>query len=122
MVANASSRPPSPSKPKRSPLSPSDADNNGYSLPRGPKYREVSSRYLSSTTMTSSSSSSLSVSSTTTTSSSNSICTPMRRFPSPLVSSTMNSKRAHSVERRRNATPLVSSTNLMTPAVEISSK
>ncbi|KAF5780496.1 hypothetical protein HanRHA438_Chr11g0486081 [Helianthus annuus] len=124
MVANASSRLPSPSKPKRSPLSPSDADNNGYSLPRGPKYREVSSRYLSSTTMTSSSSSSssLSVSSTTTTSSSNSICTPMRRFPSPLVSSTTNSKRAQSAERRRIATPLVSSTNLMTPAVEMSSK
>ncbi|KAI3761129.1 hypothetical protein L1987_51537 [Smallanthus sonchifolius] len=114
-----SSRGPSPSKPKRAPLVPSEADNNGPSLPRRPKSRDVSSRYLSSTasvttTMTSTSSSS-SFSSTTSSSSSNSMCTPRRRFPSPLVSSTnlmtpsstMNSKRAQSTERRRPVTPRI---------------
>ncbi|KAF5792242.1 putative QWRF family protein [Helianthus annuus] len=132
MVANVSSvtpnrnpkvpsRAPSPAKPKRSPLVPSETDNN-VSLPRRPKSRDVTSRYLSSTassasnatTMTSTSSSG-SFSSTTTTSSSNSMCTPRRRFPSPLVSSTnlmtpktsstMSNKRAQSTERRRPATP-----------------
>ncbi|XP_076953676.1 QWRF motif-containing protein 2-like [Bidens hawaiensis] len=106
------SRPPSPAKPKRPPLLPSDADNNNNApppLPRRMKSRDVSSRYLSvtdsnaSVTMTSSSSS-------------NSVSTPRRRFPSPLVTSsnlmtplsktTMNnSKRAVSTERRRPVTP-----------------
>lgn len=131
MVANVSSttvtpnpkvagRGPSPAKAKRAPLLPSEADNNGPSLPRRPKSRDVNSRYLSSTlssasittTMTSTSSSS-SFSSTTTSSSSNSMCTPRRRFPSPLVSSsnlmtpasTVNNKRAQSAERRRPGTP-----------------
>ncbi|XP_024992405.1 QWRF motif-containing protein 2-like [Cynara cardunculus var. scolymus] len=131
MVANVSSttvtpnpkvasRGPSPAKAKRAPLLPSEADNNGPSLPRRPKSRDVGSRYLSSTlssasvttTMTSTSSSS-SFSSTTTSSSSNSMCTPRRRFPSPLVSSsnlmtpasTVNNKRAQSAERRRPGTP-----------------
>lgn len=120
--AKVSSRGPSPVRAKRAPLLPSEADNNGPSLPRRPKSREVSSRYLSSTassasittTMTSTSSSS-SFSSTTTTSSSNSMCTPRRRFPSPLVSSvnlmtpasTVNNKRAQSAERRRPGTPRI---------------
>ncbi|KAI3726625.1 hypothetical protein L1987_66423 [Smallanthus sonchifolius] len=113
-----SSRGPSPAKAKRAPLVPSEADNNAP-LPRRPKSRDVSSRYLSSTasiatTMTSTSSSG-SFSSTTTTSSSNSMCTPRRRFPSPLVSSTnlmtpastVNIKRAQSTERRRPGTPRI---------------
>ncbi|XP_071711159.1 QWRF motif-containing protein 2-like [Rutidosis leptorrhynchoides] len=132
MVANMSStakpkvasRAPSPARPKRAPLLPSEPDNNGNSsllLPRRPKARDVSSRYLSSTvssssvstTMTSTSSSS-SFSSTTTTSSLNSLCTPRRRFPSPLDSKTnlmtptpsltMNNRRAQSSERRRPGT------------------
>ncbi|KAI3758800.1 hypothetical protein L6452_06372 [Arctium lappa] len=134
MVANVSSttvspnpkvaagRGPSLAKAKRAPLLPSEADNNGPSLPRRPKSRDVGSRYLSSTlsssssittTMTSTSSSS-SFSSTTTSSSSNSMCTPRRRFPSPLVSSSNlmtpastvnNNKRPQSAERRRPGTP-----------------
>ncbi|KAK1433428.1 hypothetical protein QVD17_10338 [Tagetes erecta] len=112
-----SSRAPSPARVKRAPLVPSEADNNGH-LPRRPKSRDVSSRYLSSTassgsiattTMTSTSGS---FCSTTTTSSSNSMCTPRRRFPSPLVSSTnqmtpastVSNKRAQSTERRRPGT------------------
>ncbi|KAI3767498.1 hypothetical protein L2E82_17654 [Cichorium intybus] len=118
-----SSRGPPPAKAKRSPLVPSEADNNGPPpVPRRPKSRDVSSRYLSSTvssssistTMTSTSSSS-SFSSTTTTSSSNSTGTPRRRFPSPLISSanlktpgsTVNNKRAQSAERRRPGTPRI---------------
>lgn len=122
---------PSPSRPKRSPLLPSEADNNGapsLSLPRRPKSRDVSSRYLSSTassisttmtsTSTSSSSSSFS-STTTTTSSSNSMCTPRRRFPSPLVSSTtpattVSNKRAQSAERRRPGTPMSTTAKMLT--------
>lgn len=110
---SVSSRACSPAKVKRAPLVPSEADNNGH-LPRRPKSRDVSSRYLPSTasiattTMTSTSSSG-SFCSTTTTSSSNSLCTPRRRFPSPLVSSTnlmtpastVSNKRAQSTERRR---------------------
>ncbi|MFS7970429.1 hypothetical protein Hanom_Chr09g00820911 [Helianthus anomalus] len=69
------SRAPSPVKPKRSALVPSETDNNDP-LPRRPKCRDVTSRYLSSiassasnaTTMTSTSSSG-SFSSATTTSS-----------------------------------------------------
>ncbi|KAD4888601.1 hypothetical protein E3N88_20674 [Mikania micrantha] len=122
MVANVSSRAPSPAKAKRAPLVPSEADNNGV-LPRRPKSRDVSSRYLSSTASSSSSiattmtstSFSGSFSSSTTTSSSNSMCTPRRRFPSPLVSSTnlmtpastVSNKRAQSSERRRPGTPRV---------------
>ncbi|XP_071731401.1 QWRF motif-containing protein 2-like [Rutidosis leptorrhynchoides] len=134
MVASISSTPnpkvasraPLPAKPKRSPLLPSEADNNGPSslLPRRPKAKDVvTSRYVSSTvssssvstTMTSTSSSSSFSSTTTTTSSSNSFCTPRRRFPSPLnsstnlmtpnPSSTASNKRAQSAERRRPATP-----------------
>ncbi|KAI3785421.1 hypothetical protein L1987_44539 [Smallanthus sonchifolius] len=136
MVANVSStaitpnpkvtsRGPSPAKAKRAPLVPSEADNNAP-LPRRPKSRDVSSRYLSSTasiatTMTSTSSSG-SFSSTTTTSSSNSMCTPRRRFPSPLVSSTnlmtpastVNNKRAQSTERRRPGTPMSATAKMLT--------
>ncbi|KAK9066776.1 hypothetical protein SSX86_014099 [Deinandra increscens subsp. villosa] len=116
--SKVSSRAPSPARAKRAPLVPSEADNNGP-LPRRPKSRDVSSRYLSSTasiatTMTSTSSST-SFSSSTTTSSSSSMCTPRRRFPSPLVSSTnlmtpastVNAKRAQSTDRRRPATPRI---------------
>ncbi|XP_023738973.1 QWRF motif-containing protein 2 [Lactuca sativa] len=134
MVANVSSPtitsnpkvlsrgPPPPAKAKRAPLVPSEADNNGPPVPRRPKSRDVSSRYLSSTvssssistTMTSTSSSS-SFSSTTTSSSSNSTGTPRRRFPSPLVSSanlmtpasTVNNKRPQSADRRRPGTPRI---------------
>ncbi|KAI3688934.1 hypothetical protein L2E82_46880 [Cichorium intybus] len=109
----ALSRLPAPAKEKRAPLLPSRSDNNGPPLPRRQKSQEVTSRYLSSmsppntyTTMSSSSSSCSST--TTTTSSSNSVCTPRRRFPSPLISRTnsvtpisaMNDKRDHSTERR----------------------
>ncbi|KAK1422197.1 hypothetical protein QVD17_25153 [Tagetes erecta] len=87
----------SPAKPKRAPLLPSHADNN---RPRRPKVRDVSSRYLSSNA---------SSDFIATTMTSNSICTPRRRFPSPLVSSTnvmtpewtMSGKRAQTTERRR---------------------
>lgn len=126
MVTNVSSKLPSrgssPAKAKRPPLFEADNNNNGPALTRRPKSRDVNSRYLSSTlsssssiatTMTSTSSSS-SFNSTTTTSSSNSMCKPRRRFPSPspLVSSTnlmtpvtTVSKRAQSAERRRPGTP-----------------
>nr|XP_043617915.1 QWRF motif-containing protein 2-like [Erigeron canadensis] len=120
------SRAPSPARIKRAPLLPSEADNNGPSLPRRPKSKDVSSRYLSSsssstTTMTSTSSSSSSFSSNTT-SSTNSLCTPHRRFPSPLVSSTnlmtpktttTVSKRAMSTERRRPATPMSNTAKML---------
>ncbi|KAI4337039.1 hypothetical protein L6164_015498 [Bauhinia variegata] len=90
---------PRPQNPTRPPLLPSESDN--AIAPRKHKGREVSSRYMSS----SSSSSSWSSSS--------------RRFKSPLVSRTVNStpvntltpsaqslsRRAQSVERKRQATP-----------------
>ncbi|XP_043713575.1 QWRF motif-containing protein 2-like [Telopea speciosissima] len=89
--------------PTRSPLLPSERDN-GVVGPRRPKWREITSRYLSPSTSTS----------TSTTSSSSS-----RRCPTPLVSRPTSStsantplpatvhsmiKRSQSVERRRPAT------------------
>ncbi|KAI3504832.1 hypothetical protein L1887_26566 [Cichorium endivia] len=90
----ALSRLPASAKEKRAPLLPSRSDNNGPPLPRRQKSQEVTSRNLSSsssppnTDTTMSSSSSSCSSTTTTTSSSNSVCTPRRRFSSPLVSRT----------------------------------
>ncbi|GJT95669.1 QWRF motif-containing protein 2-like protein [Tanacetum coccineum] len=101
-----SSRPPSPSIPKRPPLLPSE--QNGPPLPRRPKSRDVTSRYLSNST--SSVSSTLTSSSNTTSSSSsfNSVCTPRRRFPSSSPVVTPVRKGALSAERRRPGTPVVS--------------
>ncbi|KAJ7946149.1 QWRF motif-containing protein 2 [Quillaja saponaria] len=88
--------------PSRPPLLPSEKDNG--LLPRRPKGRQVSSRYMSPSPSTSTS--------TSTTSSSSS-----RRCPSPLLSRSTNStpastplpsmmpKRSQSVDRRRPATP-----------------
>lgn len=94
--------------PKRPPLLPSEADNNG---PRRPKLREVASRYLSSTASSTSTSSSSGTNSSYS-SSSNSTPSSSRRFLSPLVQRTVEStpapaviKRSQSVERRRQATP-----------------
>ncbi|XP_061373906.1 QWRF motif-containing protein 2 [Gastrolobium bilobum] len=91
---------------------PSEKDNG--SIPRRPKGRQVSSRYMSPST-TSSTSSSSSTTTTTTTSSSS------RRFPSPLLSHSTNSatpvvpKRSQSVDRRRPrpATPLPEAAKLL---------
>ncbi|PWA91678.1 hypothetical protein CTI12_AA088470 [Artemisia annua] len=124
MMMMTSSRPPSPSKPKRPPLLPSE-HNNGPPLPRRPKSRDVTSRYLSNST--SSVSSTLTSSSNTTSSSSgnssfNSVSTPRRRFPSPDV--TPVRKGAQSAERRRPGTPVVSAAAKMlmtaTPARSLS--
>ncbi|XP_054786947.1 QWRF motif-containing protein 2 [Prosopis cineraria] len=88
--------------PSRPPLLPSEKDNG--TLPRRPKGRQVSSRYMSPSPSTSTS--------TSTSSSSSS-----RRCPSPLLSRSINStpsstplpstvpKRSQSVDRRRPATP-----------------
>nr|GFB22090.1 hypothetical protein [Tanacetum cinerariifolium] len=88
------------------PLLPSE--QNGPPLPRRPKSRDVTSRYLSNST--SSVSSTLTSSSNTTSSSSsfNSVCTPRRRFPSPSQVVTPVRKGALSAERRRPGTPVVS--------------
>ncbi|KAJ7958244.1 QWRF motif-containing protein 2-like [Quillaja saponaria] len=94
-----------PQNPTRPPLLPSEPDN--ALAPRRPKAREVTSRYL----VTSSSSSSSPSSSTSTSIS--------RRCQSPLVSRTVTStpspsviKRSQSVERRRQATPRPNSLDL----------
>ncbi|KAF7811066.1 QWRF motif-containing protein 2 [Senna tora] len=89
--------------PSRPPLLPSEKDNG--TLPRRPKGRQVSSRYMSPSPSTSTS--------TSTSSSSSS-----RRCPSPLLSRSINStpsstplpsstvpKRSQSVDRRRPVTP-----------------
>lgn len=99
-----SSREGSHQNPTRPPLIPSEADN-GVAL-RRPKGREVTSRYLSSSTSTSTSSSTSSSSSSrrcasplvSRTASSSSVMTPMPA-PSSLI------KRSQSVERRRPVTP-----------------
>lgn len=132
-VMMTSSRPPSPSKPKRPPLLPSEQqqqqqslNNNGPPLPRRPKSRDVTSRYLSNSS--SSVSSTLTSSSNTTSSSGNSsfgsVCTPRRRFPSPSPVVTPVRKGAQSAERRRPGTPVVSAAAKMlmtaTPARSLS--
>ncbi|CBI19416.3 unnamed protein product, partial [Vitis vinifera] len=99
-----SSREGSHQNPTRPPLIPSEADN-GVAL-RRPKGREVTSRYLSSSTSTSTSSSTSSSSSSrrcasplvSRTASSSAVMTPMPA-PSSLI------KRSQSVERRRPVTP-----------------
>lgn len=98
--------------PTRPPLLPSDPDN-ALAAPRRPKSREVTSRYMNSST-----------SSSTSTSSSSSYSSNSRRCPSPLVSRTAMStptptasstpavKGSQSVERRRTATPRPTSLDL----------
>lgn len=94
--------------------------DNGNIIPRRPKGRQVSSRYMSpspspSTTTTTTTTTSSSSSTTTTTSSSS------RRFPSPLLSRSTNSttplvpKRSQSVDRRRPrpSTPVPEATKLL---------
>ncbi|XP_055835349.1 QWRF motif-containing protein 2-like [Solanum dulcamara] len=97
--------------PKRPPLLPSEAQNGPS---RRPKSREVTSRYLSTSSSSSVSTTSSSNTSTTYSSSSNSIAS--LRSPSPMVTRTVrpaatpvqNSgsvKRSQSVDRRRPVTP-----------------
>ncbi|KAM1118841.1 hypothetical protein ACFX2I_043108 [Malus domestica] len=90
----------------RPPLLPSEPDN-GFAVPRRLKAREVTSRYMSSSSSTSSST-----------------CSNSRRCPSPLPSRTGGStaatplsqsvKRSQSVERRRAVTPRPNSLNMRT--------
>ncbi|TKY51024.1 QWRF motif-containing protein 2 [Spatholobus suberectus] len=102
------------------PFTSSDKDNG--TIPRRPKGRQVSSRYMShspspspSSTTTTSTSTSTTTTTTTTTSSSS------RRFPSPLLSHSTNSstplvpKRSQSVDRRRPrpSTPLPEAAKLL---------
>ncbi|XP_057722102.1 protein SNOWY COTYLEDON 3-like [Arachis stenosperma] len=102
-------RTPTP-RPARPPLLPSESDN-AIAPPRRPKAREVTSRYLSSSTPTSTSS----CSSSTTSFSSSSVSSTPRRCNSPMVTRTVNSsaaaKRSQSVERRRQGTPRPSTAN-----------
>ncbi|KAL3505066.1 hypothetical protein ACH5RR_034907 [Cinchona calisaya] len=99
---------------KRSPLSPSEAENGPAGQLRRPKSREVSSRYLSS----SSTSTSSSISTSSSSNSSNSSAS--RRSASPMASRTTTTaimtpevrnsvRRAQSAERRRPGTPRESS-------------
>ncbi|KAK4802300.1 hypothetical protein SAY86_000503 [Trapa natans] len=98
--------------PTRRPLLPSDPDN-ALASPRRPKSREVTSRYMSSTSSSSSASSSAS-------------SYPLKRCPSPVISRTAISmdkmspapssaaaiRRSQSSERRRPATPRSNSVDL----------
>ncbi|WOL01666.1 hypothetical protein Cni_G10383 [Canna indica] len=98
-----------PQNPHRPPLIPSEKDN---AVPRRPRSKEISSRYLSSSSSTSSTSTSYSNSTTFSSSSSSS---SSRRFPSPLLvqrpstlpalPQTAAQKRSHSVDRVRPLTP-----------------
>ncbi|XP_057423353.1 QWRF motif-containing protein 2 isoform X2 [Lotus japonicus] len=121
MVAAISEHPLSSSRQQQQQQIPSES-NNGGSIPRRGKGRQVSSRYMSpspspspSTTTTTTSSSSTTTTTTTTTSSSS------RRFPSPLLSHSTNSatplaqKRSQSVDRRRirPITPVPEATKLL---------
>nr|KAJ0201527.1 hypothetical protein LSAT_V11C600340480 [Lactuca sativa] len=100
-----SSRAPAPARSKRAPLLPSKSDNNGPPLSR---YSSSGSSSPPDTVTTMSSPSSSCSSSTTTSSSPNSVCTPRRRSPSPIVSRTnsvttvsaVSNKRDQSAERR----------------------
>lgn len=106
---------PAPQNPKRPPLLPSEADNNGV---RRPKSREVSSRYLSSNSSSTTTTSTTSSSNSSYSSSYSTNSTP-RRFPSPMVprnGSVVSTPRSQSVERvRRVPTP-----RPVTPGGEIS--
>ncbi|KAG4164898.1 hypothetical protein ERO13_A13G045900v2 [Gossypium hirsutum] len=111
MVA-ALSRPPTPSKPtveepqqetnsthQKPPLK-----DNGSGVPRKPRGRQVSSRYLSSSPSSSSS-----------TSSTSSAAKPTARFPSPLISRSTNTMSTGNKAAARFHSPLVSrSTNAST--------
>ncbi|KAL1821874.1 QWRF motif-containing protein 2 isoform X1 [Daucus carota subsp. sativus] len=105
---------PAPQNPKRPPLLPSEADNNGV---RRPKSREVSSRYLSSVSSSSTTTTSTTSSSNSSYSSSYSTNSTPRRFPSPMAPrNVMATPRSQSVERvRRVPTP-----RPVTPGGEIS--
>lgn len=105
-----------PQNPKRPPLLPSEADNNGI---RRPKSREVSSRYLSSVSSSTTTTTSTTSSSNSSYSSSYSTNSTPRRFPSPMVprnGNVVSTPRSQSVERvRRVPTP-----RPVTPGGEIS--
>lgn len=107
---------PAPQNPKRPPLLPSEADNNGI---RRPKSREVSSRYLSSVSSSTTTTTSTTSSSNSSYSSSYSTNSTPRRFPSPMVprnGNVVSTPRSQSVERvRRVPTP-----RPVTPGGEIS--
>ncbi|KAK6938592.1 QWRF family [Dillenia turbinata] len=96
--------------PGRRPLLPSETDNGVVAAPWRPKSREVTSRYLSSSTSTSSGSSSSSSSSFSSSSTSRRCASPLARTSStsgvmtPMPNSS-SVKRSQSVERRRPATP-----------------
>lgn len=106
---------PAPQNPKRPPLLPSEAENNGI---RRPKSREVSSRYLSSVSSSTTTTSTTSSSNSSYSSSYSTNSTP-RRFPSPMVprnGNVVSTPRSQSVERvRRVPTP-----RPVTPGGEIS--
>ncbi|XP_016477505.1 QWRF motif-containing protein 2 isoform X1 [Nicotiana tabacum] len=104
--------------PKRPPLLPSEAENNGRS--RRPKIKEVSSRYLSTSSSSSVSTTSSNNTSTTYSSSSNSVAS--LRSQSPMLTRTVRPvatpvrdsgsvKRSQSVDRRRPVTPVSTETS-----------
>ncbi|XP_027366378.1 QWRF motif-containing protein 2 [Abrus precatorius] len=103
------------------PLTSTEKDNNG-SIPRRPKGRQVSSRYMSHSPSPSPSPSSTTTTTTSTSSSTTTTTTSSsRRFPSPLLSHSTNSstplvpKRSQSVDRRRPRpmTPLPDAAKLL---------
>ncbi|OIT33070.1 PREDICTED: QWRF motif-containing protein 2-like [Nicotiana attenuata] len=104
--------------PKRPPLLPSEAENNGRS--RRPKTKEVSSRYLSTSSSSSVSTTSSNNTSTTYSSSSNSVAS--LRSQSPMLTRKVRPvatpvrdpgsvKRSQSVDRRRPVTPVSTETS-----------
>ena len=103
------------------PLTSSEKDNNSSNgtIPRRPKGRQVSSRYMSHSP--SPSPSSTTTTTTTTSTSTSTTSSSSRRFPSPLLSHSTNSstplvpKRSQSVDRRRPrpATPLPEAAKLL---------
>ncbi|KAK7357606.1 hypothetical protein VNO80_16899 [Phaseolus coccineus] len=104
------------------PLTSSEKDNNNNNgtIPRRPKGRQVSSRYMSHSPSPSPSSTTTTTTTTTSTSTSTT-SSSSRRFPSPLLSHSTNSstplvpKRSQSVDRRRPrpATPLPEAAKLL---------
>jgi len=104
------------------PLTSSEKDNNNNNgtVPRRPKGRQVSSRYMSHSPSPSPSSTTTTTTTTTSTSTSTT-SSSSRRFPSPLLSRSTNSstplvpKRSQSVDRRRPrpSTPLPEAAKLL---------
>ncbi|CAJ1977348.1 unnamed protein product [Sphenostylis stenocarpa] len=101
------------------PLTSSEKNNNNNgTIPRRPKGRQVSSRYMSHSPSPSPSST---TTTTTTSTSTSTTSSSSRRFPSPLLSHSTNSstplvpKRSQSVDRRRPrpATPLPEAAKLL---------